>query len=62
MQYPKKIMRLQELKKIGFPEAYLMRIYRTKGQTIAWKMNQTRRNSPIVFDTEGLEKLRQRGR
>lgn len=56
MQYPNKIMRMTELIKMGFPEDYLMRIFRTKGQTIARKMNPSARNSPIIFDTEGLEK------
>lgn len=62
MQYPKKIMRASELKKMGFPDEYLMRIFRTKGQTIAWKMTPTARNSPILFDTEGLEKWRVQGK
>ena len=50
-------MRLSELKKIGFPEQWLMMAYRRRNQTFAWKMS-AKENSPIVFDTEGLEKFR----
>ena len=58
MEYPKPVMRKSELEKMGFPEEYLMRIYRTKWQSIAWKIDPTSRNSPILFDTQGLEKFR----
>lgn len=51
------VMRMTELiKEMGFPEAYLMHIYNTKGQTIARKIHPNKENSPIIFDTEGLEK------
>ena len=56
MEYPKPVMKLSELKKMGFPEDYLLRIFRTKGQTIARKINPAASNSPIIFDTAGLEK------
>lgn len=62
MEYPKPIMKLSELKEMGFPEEYLMRIFRTKGQTIARQINPAVRNSPIFFDTEGLEHWRIRGK
>lgn len=58
MDYPKQIMKKKELIKMGFPEEYLMRIFRMKKQTIAWQMNPTKRNSPILFDTDALEKQR----
>lgn len=57
MEYPKPVMRLSELKKMGFPEQWLMMAYRRRNQTFAWKMS-AKENSPIVFDTEGLEKFR----
>ena len=39
MKYPKKIMKKTELEALGFPEEYLLRVFRMKGQTVAWKMN-----------------------
>lgn len=62
MKYPKQIMRKTELMEMGFPEEYLMRIYRTKGQDVACKVNPSCANSPIIFDTEGLEKWRSKGK
>lgn len=59
-KYPKKIMRLSELVKLGYTKEYLMKQYRTKGQKFAKKQDPTRRNSPIIFDTELFEKQQQR--
>ncbi len=53
-------MRLGELVKLGYTKEYLMKQYRTKGQTFAKKQDPTRRNSPIIFDTELFEKQQQR--
>lgn len=58
MEYPKQVMRLRELMKLGFPEEFLMNAYRNKEQRFAWKMDMTRKNSPIIFDTSGLEEYR----
>lgn len=58
MQYPKPVMRKSELEQMGFPEEYLLRIYRTAKQKVAWKINPLKTGSPIVFDTEELEKFR----
>lgn len=58
MQYPKPVMRINELIKLGFAKEYLMSAYRDKNQTFAWKINITKSNSPILFDTEGLEEYR----
>lgn len=59
MEYPKKIMNRKELvRQMGFPEAFLMRAYSTPGQTFAWRSNPENNRSPILFDTEGLEKWR----
>lgn len=58
MNYPKPVMKLSELKKMGFPEEWLLQTYRMQGRRgIAWKMGMAE-NSPIVFDTEELEKWR----
>lgn len=57
MDYPKQIMKLSELKAMGFPEEWLLRIYRSRGQQVAWKMS-AKQNAPILFDTEALERVR----
>lgn len=58
MIYPKPVMRLSELKRMGFPEEWLLTIYRTRPDLkIAWKIG-TSSNSPLCFDTELLEKYR----
>lgn len=58
MKYPKPVMRMSELKKMGFPEEWLLTAFRMQGRrAIAWKMGISE-NSPIVFDTEELEKYR----
>ena len=58
IKYPKKIMKLSELTKLGFKKEYLMNCYRTKGQRFAQKQNPMKSNSPIIFDTEQFEKWR----
>ena len=57
--YPKPIMKMSELKEMGFSEDYLLRVFRTRNQKVAWKASN-KINSPILFDTEELEKLRRR--
>ena len=57
MKYPKALMRMSELKKMGFPEDYLREAYAKGG--IAWRLSPEKYNSPIMFDTEELEKYRQ---
>lgn len=57
MNYPKPVMRKAELIEMGIAEAFLDRAFRAKGQTFAWKATN-KRNSPILFDTEGFEKYR----
>ena len=56
MRYPKLVMRQSELLKEGFPEEFLRRAYKAGG--IAWKLDPTRANSPILYDTQALEKYR----
>lgn len=58
MDYPKAVMRVKELEKMGFPHEYLMRSYYSINQNFAWKMNPIIKNSPILFDTAGFEKWR----
>jgi hypothetical protein len=58
MQYPKPVMRISDLKKMGFTEQWLLMVYNTtKG--IAWKTG-TAPNCPILFDVEALERYRVR--
>ncbi|MCI5712245.1 MAG: hypothetical protein MR324_03760 [Lachnospiraceae bacterium] len=49
---------MSELQKMGFAKEYLLYVYRNNTNAIAWKMNPTKTNSPILFDTEALEKYR----
>ncbi|MCI8887970.1 MAG: hypothetical protein HFG70_07765 [Hungatella sp.] len=58
MKYPKPIMRISELQKMGFPQEYLMYAYHSRNQNFASKSNPTKKNSPIFFDTEGFEMWR----
>lgn len=59
MEYPSNIMSRKALiTQMGFTEAYLMRAYSTPGQTFAWRENPLNKHSPILFDTDGLEKWR----
>lgn len=58
MEYPKQVMKITELTELGFPKEWLMKAYRNKSQNFAWKIDMTKRNSPIVFDTKGLEEYR----
>lgn len=57
-KYPKKFMRMAELKKMGFPEEYLLRVYRTQNQKVATKTSPLRHGSALIFDTVELEKFR----
>jgi hypothetical protein len=51
-------MNLSELKKMGISESFLRKAYSDNRQTFAWKANPTKENSPILFDTSGLEEYR----
>lgn len=59
MKYPYPVMRLSELRdNMHFPEEWLLYIYRMRSdRKIAWKGGPGK-NSPILFDTEELEKYR----
>lgn len=57
-KYPKKFMRVAELKKMGFPEEYLLRVYRTQNQKVATKTSPLKHGSALIFDTVELEKFR----
>lgn len=58
MNFPKKIMRKNELvREMGMSERKLKAIYRTRGQTVAKKLNPGVRNSPIIFDTYGCRNI-----
>lgn len=56
MEYPKAVMKMGELVKMGFPRSFLDEAYRERGQTFAQK--GVKQNSPIFFDTELFEKWR----
>ena len=56
MEFPKQIMKLSELEKMGYPRQMLLRAYRERNQTFARKTNPLATNSPIVFEVEGFQK------
>lgn len=58
MVYPKPYMRKRELVRMGIPSEMLDRAYRSKGQRFAQKIDPTKSNSPILFDTDGFERWR----
>lgn len=58
MEYPKAIMKMGELVKMGFPRSFLDEAYRERGQDFAQKGQK--KNSPIFFETEKFEKWRVR--
>lgn len=58
MNYPKQVMTVKELREMGFPKEFLLEIYRSRNQKIAWKTGTGGRTSTILFDTEKLEKFR----
>lgn len=58
MEYPKPVMKMGELVKMGFPRSFLDEAYRERGQDFAQK--GAKKNSPIFFDTELFEKWRLR--
>lgn len=56
MEYPKQIMKMSELKELGFPEVFLLEAYRDPKQTFATKIDPLKPNSKIIFDTAGFDK------
>ena len=43
---------------MGFPEEYLLRVYRTQNQKVATKTSPLKHGSALIFDTVELEKFR----
>ena len=61
MTYPKKFMGLVELAKFtGLSEEYLQKVYRRKDNDFAGKLDPSKKNSRIVFDTEKFDAWRTR--
>ena len=56
MEYPKAIMNISELKCMGFPRALLLEAYRDPKQDFATKVDPSKSNSTIIFDTAGFDK------
>lgn len=56
MEFPKQIMKISELKKLGYPELLLQEAYRDPNQNFATKLNPAKPNSVIIFDTIGFDK------
>lgn len=58
--FPKQRMNRRELMEMGFSRRELDAAYRSKGQRFARKLTPGKRNSPIIFDTDGLGKYFER--
>lgn len=58
MEYPKQVMKIKELEGLGFDRKWLLQIYRSRRQDIAWKTGKKGRTSTIYFSTQDLEKYR----
>lgn len=58
MEYPKKMMKISELTKLGYTKGFLMDAYRQPGQRFAMKENFLKKTSTIIFDTAEFEKWR----
>lgn len=54
MEFERPIMRKSALMQMGFSEQILDTAYRDRNQRFAWKINPTKQNSPIEFDTKGF--------
>ena len=59
MKYPKPMMSITELKKMGYPEDYLRRVVHGKyGSRVAV---QNKKNGKYLIKTDEFEKLQNRG-
>ena len=56
MEFPKQIMKMSELKSLGFPQPLLLEAYRDPKQNFATKVDPSKPNSTIIFDTVGFDK------
>ena len=50
------IMKMSELKSLGFPQPLLLEAYRDPKQNFATKVDPSKPNSTIIFDTVGFDK------
>lgn len=60
MNYPKALMRKKEMISLGFPETYLDRAAASPGQSFAFKLDPSKKNSPYIFNTLGFEEWRKK--
>lgn len=63
MNYPKEVMTIKELAKMGYSDKWLRAIYRSRAinrdHSIAWKQGgEDKPKSTILFDTWELEQYR----
>lgn len=54
MVFPKPYMRMNELVAMGISRSLLQRAYGDRAQRFAQKVSPCKRNSPIIYNTEGL--------
>lgn len=60
MNFPKRVMKTNELVALGFTRSELLSYYRQRGQKFARKKNPNLRNSPIEFDTDRFQEFLER--
>lgn len=60
VNYPKPVMTISELKKMGFPKEYLYRAVHSQ-YSKKFAVKQGKNNSKYQIDTAEFEKIRQRG-
>lgn len=58
LEYPKPVMKVYELMELGLAREFLIQAFHSPKQNFAWKMNPMAKNSPILFETNGLEEYR----
>lgn len=58
MEYPREVMTIKELTAMGFSRKWLLQIYRSRRQDVAWKTGTGGKTSTIYFSTQDLEKYR----
>lgn len=56
MVYPKQIMSISELVRMGFSRNQLIELSRSRGQKCCYRMNPNKPGSKIMIDTAKLDK------
>lgn len=57
LEYKKPVMKMSELKKMGFTESFLLYVRNNNNDSVSWRSGE-HPNSSILFDTAAFEKIR----